>query len=78
MNGVVINGVEFTEITYRYDGDNLRGLLVHDIRDVNRDGDMIVGNGCVLPETEREADFILTNEAGETAFHMDGDVYVID
>ncbi len=78
MKSTIINGTEFTEITYRYEGEEMPGLLIHDLNDANRDGDMIIGNGCTLPENETEAETILANETGETCFHLDGDVYVVE
>jgi len=74
----IINGTEYTEITYIYDGEEQDGLLIHDLDDTCCDGDMIVGNNCELPETEDDAAAILGNETGLTAFHIDGDKYIID
>lgn len=78
MKRITINGTQFTEITYIYDGEELPGLLIHDEADINRDGDMIVGNGCELPETEEDAAYILADETGLSAFHIKGDRYIID
>lgn len=78
MKSITINGTQFTEITYIYDGEEMPGLLIHDEADINRDGDMIVGNGCELPEAEEDAAYILANEVGLTAFHIEGDRYIID
>lgn len=75
---VTFNGTTFTEITYILDGEVLDGLLIHDEADINRDGDMIVGNGCELPETEDDAALIISNETGLTAFHVEAGVYIID
>lgn len=75
---IIFARTEFTAITYRMEGEDMPGLLVHDLADTNHDGDMIIGNGCQMPATQEEADAILTNETGETCFHRDGDVYVID
>lgn len=75
---VTFNGTTFTPITYIYDGEEIDGLLIHDENDIYSDGDMIVGNGCELPETEEDAALIISNETGLTAFHVEDGVYIID
>lgn len=76
MKSITINGTTFTEITYLLDGEELDGILIHDEADTNRDGGMIVG--CELPENAEDAEIILTNETGLTAFHFDCSLYIID
>lgn len=78
MKSITFNGTTFTAITYILDGEELPGLLIHDVHDTYSDGDMIVGNGCELPETAEDAEIILSNETGLTAFHVDGGRYIID
>lgn len=78
MKSITFNGTQFTEIDYIFDGEEMPGLLIHDEADTNRDGDMIVGNGCELPVTEEDAATILTTETGLTAFHLEDDKYIID
>jgi hypothetical protein len=78
MKSITFNGTTFTAITYIMDGEEMDGLLIHDEADANADGDMIVGNGCELPETAEDAEIILHNETGLTAFHADGGKYIID
>lgn len=75
---ITFNGTAFEEIEYIINGETLDGLLIHDEGDVNNDGDMIVGNGCELPETSEDAEIILESETGLTAFHKENGVYVID
>ncbi len=77
MKSITFGGTTFTAITYILDGEEMDGLLIHDEADANADGDMIVGN-CELPETAEDAEIILANETGLTAFHVEGDKYVID
>lgn len=77
-NEITINGTTFTAITYRMEGENLEGLLIHDESDINRDGDMIIGNGCEMPESAEDAEIILANETGLTEFHFDDGLYIID
>lgn len=77
INSITFNGTTFTAISYVVDGEELDGLLIHDVGDANRDGDMIVG-GCELPETAEDAENILLGETGLTAFHVDGGRYIID
>lgn len=76
MKSITLNGTTFTAITYILDGEEMDGLLIHDEADANADGDMIVG--CELPETAEDAEIILSNETGLTAFHVDGGRYIID
>jgi len=78
MKSITINGTRFTEIDYILDGEEMPGILIHDEHDTNSDGDMIVGNGCELPDNEEEAAVILTNETGISAFHMEGGRYIVD
>lgn len=78
MKSITFNGTTFTAITYIMDREEMDGLLIHDEADANADGDMIVGNGCELPETAEDAEIILSNEIGLTAFHVDGGRYIID
>lgn len=78
MKQNVINNTEWTEIEAVIDGEEIPALLIHDLTDVNRDGDMIVANGCEIPENEEEADAILTNETGLTAFRIEDGKYYID
>lgn len=53
-------------------------MLIHDESDINRDGDMIIGNGCEMPESAEDAEILLANETGLTEFHFDGGLYIID
>lgn len=80
MKSTTINGTTFTEIIYRMHDEEVEqyGLLIHDENDTFHDGDMIIGNGCELPETEEDAEIILTNEAGSYAFHIEDGLYIID
>lgn len=75
MKSITFNGTTFTAITYIMDGEEMDGLLIHDETDTNADGDMIIG--CELPETAEDAEIILSNETGLTAFHADGGRYII-
>jgi hypothetical protein len=77
-NEIAINGTTFTAITYRMDGEDMEGLLIHDESDTYHDGDMIVGNGCEMPESAEDAEIILTTETGLTAFHFEDGKYIID
>ena len=76
---MIFNGTEFTAVKYVYPGETevQPGVLVHDIRDGNRDGDFIVGNGCQVPMNEHDAKFILFNETGMSCFHLRDGVYHI-
>ena len=76
----VINNIEFTEIEYIYDGETETqvGLYVHDLNDINHDGDAIYGNGVELPTTKEDADNIIANEFGNTCFHEENGIYFID
>lgn len=80
MKKTIINNIEFTEIEYIYANETEPqiGILVHDLNDINHDGDAIYGNGVDLPKTQDEVDVILTNEHGETHFHIDNGIYYID
>ena len=77
---MVFNGVEFTEIEYIFQDDTeiQQGILIHDLRDENRDGDMIIGNGAEMPTTEEEAKMLLENETGSTQFHEVNGIYFIE
>lgn len=55
--------VEFTNCAFEFEGNRVDGVYIHQISDVNRDGDCVVGNGCEVPETEDEAEAILENES---------------
>lgn len=76
MKSININNTTFTEITYRMEGEDLEGLLIHDENDTFHDGDMIVG--CELPETVEEAEIILANETGISTFHIEDGMYIIE
>ena len=80
MKSTTINGTTFTEITYRMHDEEVEqyGLLIHDENDTFHDGDMIIGNGGEIPETEEDAEIILTNETGSYAFHIEDGLYIID
>lgn len=78
MKTIIINNTEFTEIEYIYDGETYEGLYVHDLNDINHDGDAIYGNGVELPATEEDANFIIRNEFGNTCFHEENGIYYID
>lgn len=78
MKSTIINGTQFTEITYRLDGEDMPGILVHDILDTYRDGDGIIGDGAELPETEEDAKTLLANEHVETCFRLVDGIYVLD
>ena len=76
-NSITFNGTTFSEVIYILDGEEMPGLLIHDVHDTYSDGDMIVENVCGLPETADDAEVILS-ESGLTAFHVEGDKYIID
>ena len=74
----IFNGVEFTEIEYIIGNDGPQpGLLIHDINDVNHDGDGIIGNGVQLPENPEDARIIIEGEYIETAFTLKDNIYYI-
>lgn len=77
MKQIIINNTEWTEIEAIIDGEETPALLIHDLADVNRDGDMIVANGCELPTSEEDAETILANETGMTEFRSEGGKYYI-
>ena len=79
MKSVIINSTEYTEIEYIYGNDNESqiGILVHDLKDEFRDGDMIIGNGAELPETEEDAEALLANETGSSNFHEVDGLYFV-
>lgn len=60
----VFNNTEFTEIDVFVSGESLPGILVHDLDDVNCDGDFVVCSGVPLPENEEDAEILLKNETG--------------
>lgn len=79
MKSIIINSTEYTEIEYIYgeDTETQYGLLVHDLKDENRDGDMIFGDGAKLPETEEDAAILLMNETGSSIDRVENGIYYI-
>lgn len=71
---ITINGVEFTEITT----NNGPGILIHDLNDINHDGDCITSNAFTLPETEEDAQIMLDGEPWTSCFHIENGVYYFD
>ena len=79
MKSIIINNTEYTEIEYVWGAEPeiQQGILVHDLKDEFRDGDMIIGNGAELPETEEDAAILLENETGSTQFHEVNGLYFV-
>ncbi len=67
------NGIEFTEIEYIYgdESEKQSGLFIHEISDVNGDGDGIIGNGAELPESAEDAKILINGEYIESSFTID-------
>lgn len=64
-----VNGgkIEMRECTFTYDGETVSGLYIHDLDDVNGDGDGVIGNCVSMPETDEDAADMIANE------HLDTD-----
>ena len=79
MASVIMNGAEFTEIKYvcGNETDVQNGILIHDLSDTYHDGDTIIGNNVVLPETEEDAAAILADTAHTSHWTFDDGIYRI-
>ena len=79
MASAYIRGVEFREIKYVYgnETDVQNGILIHDLNDIFHDGDTIIGNNSALPETEEDAETILTDTAQTSYWTFDDGIYRI-
>lgn len=74
MESIIINGTEFIQIITN-EGE---GLLMHDLNDINRDGDQIAVNVGWFPVDEDDAEIITANEYWTSCFYIEDGVYYFD
>lgn len=75
-----VNGkkVTFTETTAIYENDEvLETLLLHDEDDEFHDGDCITADYAAFPDTDEEAEYLITNSYWATYWHKNDDGIIV-
>ncbi|WP_455539621.1 hypothetical protein [Terrisporobacter sp.] len=76
---VTFCGVEFTEVTFEaVNGEVLRGIMIHDLKDLYGDGDGVGAVDCDLPENADDAEALLSNEFFDSDYKIMETVKVIN
>lgn len=71
------NGTEFVEVSVIIEDERIEGIMCHDLKDENHDGDAVCTNAVKLPEDAVQAWYMLRDEYWENDFSIMDTVEII-